>query len=68
MIRDSTCLLLTLSSVEVLASTVSGGPRDVANHIAEYAAAGADRVVVALDRESWPAQCDLVAEARAFLP
>jgi alkanesulfonate monooxygenase SsuD/methylene tetrahydromethanopterin reductase-like flavin-dependent oxidoreductase (luciferase family) len=53
---------------EAVSITVSGGPRDVADRIAEYAAAGADRVVVALDRESWPAQCDLVADARAFLP
>lgn len=50
---------------------ITGGPEDVAErfaaYAAAYAAAGAERLVISLDGEEWMRQCELIAEARALL-
>jgi len=47
--------------------TITGGATQVADRLAEYAAAGADSLTVVLDGEDWEAQLDVLAEARALL-
>jgi alkanesulfonate monooxygenase SsuD/methylene tetrahydromethanopterin reductase-like flavin-dependent oxidoreductase (luciferase family) len=47
---------------------VTGGPDQVAGHLAALAEAGADRVVVSIAAGDWHRQTELLAEAHARLP
>ncbi|MGH8933548.1 MAG: hypothetical protein ACRDZO_23660 [Egibacteraceae bacterium] len=46
---------------------ITGRPREAAERLAAYAAAGAERLVIGLDGEGWLRQCELIAEAHALL-
>lgn len=46
---------------------ITGSPAEAAERFAEYAAAGADHLVLGLIGEDWRQQCELLAEARALL-
>jgi alkanesulfonate monooxygenase SsuD/methylene tetrahydromethanopterin reductase-like flavin-dependent oxidoreductase (luciferase family) len=46
---------------------VTGSPKQAAERFAAYAAAGADRLVIAPTGRDWMRRCDLVAEANAML-
>lgn len=47
---------------------ITGSISQAAERLAEYADAGVSHLVVGLVGEDWPAQCDLLAQARAALP
>jgi alkanesulfonate monooxygenase SsuD/methylene tetrahydromethanopterin reductase-like flavin-dependent oxidoreductase (luciferase family) len=47
---------------------ITGNVNQAAERLAEYADAGVSHLVVGLVGEDWPAQCDLLAQARAALP
>ena len=47
---------------------ITGNTSKAADRLAEYADAGVSHLVVGLVGEDWPAQCDLLAQARAALP
>ncbi|MFI9382039.1 LLM class flavin-dependent oxidoreductase [Kutzneria sp. NPDC052558] len=47
--------------------TITGGVTQVADRLAEYAAAGADSLTVVLDGQDWEGQLDVLAEARSRL-
>ena len=47
---------------------VTGGPDEAAERLAEYAAHGANHVVIGLSGPDWRAQVDLLAEVRRRLP
>jgi len=47
---------------------ITGNVSQAADRLAEYADAGVSHLVVGLVGEDWPAQCDLLAQARAALP
>ncbi|QUQ65751.1 LLM class flavin-dependent oxidoreductase [Kutzneria sp. CA-103260] len=46
---------------------ITGSAAQVADRLAEYAAAGADSLTIVLDGRDWEAQLDVLAEARALL-
>ncbi|OZM70556.1 N5,N10-methylene tetrahydromethanopterin reductase [Amycolatopsis antarctica] len=46
---------------------VTGGPSEIADRIAEYAEAGADRIGFALDGPDWFRQCEVLARAGQLL-
>ncbi|MEU6024559.1 hypothetical protein [Micromonospora sp. NPDC047134] len=47
---------------------ITGGPDEAAERLAEYAAHGANHVVIGLSGPDWRAQVDLLAEVRRRLP
>lgn len=47
---------------------ITGNVSQATDRLAEYADAGVSHLVVGLVGEDWPAQCDLLAQARAALP
>jgi alkanesulfonate monooxygenase SsuD/methylene tetrahydromethanopterin reductase-like flavin-dependent oxidoreductase (luciferase family) len=47
---------------------ITGSVSRAADRLAEYADAGVSHLVAGLVGEDWPAQCDLLAQARAALP
>jgi alkanesulfonate monooxygenase SsuD/methylene tetrahydromethanopterin reductase-like flavin-dependent oxidoreductase (luciferase family) len=47
---------------------ITGNVSQAADRLAEYADAGVSHLVVGLVGGDWPAQCDLLAQARAALP
>ena len=47
---------------------MTGSVSRAADRLAEYADAGVSHLVAGLAGEGWPAQCDLLAQARAALP
>jgi alkanesulfonate monooxygenase SsuD/methylene tetrahydromethanopterin reductase-like flavin-dependent oxidoreductase (luciferase family) len=46
---------------------ITGSVSQAADRLAEYADAGVSHLIVGLAGEDWPAQCDLLAQARAAL-
>jgi hypothetical protein len=52
-----------------LAATVpiTGRPAEAAERFAEYAAVGAEHLVLGIVGQDWLRQCELIAEARALL-
>lgn len=56
-----------MPSEEAAMIPVTGTPEQVAERFAAYAAAGAERLVLALDGGKWMRQCELIAQAHALL-
>ena len=52
---------------QVTTLLITGGPAEIAAHLAEYSDIGAERVVVTLTAGDWHRQAELLAEARALL-
>jgi alkanesulfonate monooxygenase SsuD/methylene tetrahydromethanopterin reductase-like flavin-dependent oxidoreductase (luciferase family) len=53
-----------LTPAEAERVPVGGPPAAIAERFAEYAAAGAQRIVLAIDGDDWLRKCELVARAR----
>jgi alkanesulfonate monooxygenase SsuD/methylene tetrahydromethanopterin reductase-like flavin-dependent oxidoreductase (luciferase family) len=58
---------LAMTSEEAAAVPITGGPPQVADRLAVYAAAGADSITLSLDGQNRQTQLDILAEARAML-
>jgi alkanesulfonate monooxygenase SsuD/methylene tetrahydromethanopterin reductase-like flavin-dependent oxidoreductase (luciferase family) len=74
MIRDvRDAFIQTLIDVHRVPATqaprvpVAGGPQQIAEQLAAYRDAGADRIVLGIDGGRWKAQCELIAEAASMI-